>query len=87
MSDPKSASHWGLHSAPERTPIYAKEDVVRKTPLRALTAEEQAQVASFKDIAQEWLDLIDTLPLTRELAVAKTNVEQALMWTVKGITS
>lgn len=71
----------------DRTPMYAKEDVARKTPLRQLSAEEQAQIASQRDIAQEWLDLLETVPLNREIAIARTKIEEALMWVVKGLTA
>lgn len=71
----------------ERTPIYAKEDVVRKNPLRAVSAEEAAQINSQRDIAQEWIDLIDTLPASREMSLAKTKIEEALFWAVKGLTT
>ena len=86
MAEAVSASHWGLHDVPPREPIYAEDDVVRKTPLRELTAEEQFQIASFKDIGQEFIDLLNTLKINREIAVAITKVEEAVMWAVKGVT-
>lgn len=71
----------------ERTPMYAEEDVVRKTPLRQPSVEELAQIASQRDIAQEWIDLINQLPQNRELSIAKTKIEEAVMWAVKGLTT
>ena len=55
-------------------------------PLREPTGEEIFQIVSIKDIGQEFLDLLDTLPLNRELALAKTKIEEAVMWAVKGVT-
>lgn len=69
---------------PER--MYAEHDVTRMDPLRDPTSEEIFQIVSIKDIGQEFLDLLDTLPLNRELALAKTKVEEAVMWAVKGVT-
>lgn len=71
----------------KENPVYAEGDVARKTPLRPLTPEEQAQVASQRDIAQEWIDLLETVPLSREIALAKTKIEEALFWAVKGLTT
>ena len=70
----------------KREPIYADSDATRQHPLRNLSAEETFQVASIKEVGQELIDLIDTMPLNRELALAKTKVEEAVMWAVKGVT-
>lgn len=69
-----------------REPMYAETDTTRIQPLREPTGEEVFQIVSMKEIGQEFLDLLDTLPLNRELALAKTKVEEAVMWAVKGVT-
>lgn len=50
-----------------------------------LTVEQQFQLASFNDIEAEIMALIETLPMSRSMAVGKTNIEQGLMWVRKGI--
>lgn len=53
---------------------------------RMLSEEEKAQMLAIKDKGQEFLDLIEKMPPSREMALAKTNLEQAVMWAVKSIT-
>lgn len=69
-----------------RETMYAEGDDVRQYPIRPATGEELHQIASVKEIGQELIDLIDTMPMSREFALAKTKVEEAVMWAVKGIT-
>jgi hypothetical protein len=45
-----------------------------------LSAEQKAQLASFKDIADEFVTLIQTLPTSRSTALAITKVDEALHW-------
>lgn len=68
-------------------------DVFRKvyTPI---SEEKKARIESIKDKAQELYDLIAGDPnegmsgdTARMLALAKTNLEQSIMWAVKGLTS
>ena len=60
------------------------KDVFRKT-YRDLTKEEISLMNDIKDKAQELHELLDFIP-NREGALAKTNLEQCIMWAVKGIT-
>lgn len=65
---------------------------------RPLSDAEKAYLEALKDKAQELYDLLeqgpDGLPgppgtcgrASRELALAKTNLEQAIMWAVKDVT-
>jgi hypothetical protein len=39
-----------------------------------------------KDIGLEFSDLLDTLEGSREISIAKTKIEEAVMWAVKSIT-
>lgn len=67
-------------------------DTFRKeyTPLNDRQKQEMAEI---KDKAQELFDLIDKVDTdtasgkTRCLALAKTNLEQAVMWAIKGVTT
>lgn len=62
-------------------------DVFRKN-YTELSALQKSDVASVKDKAQELYDLLDKVAADpRSIAVAKTNLEQSIMWAVKGITT
>lgn len=61
---------------------------------RVLTENEKIDMAAIKDAGADFLDRLDTIashyppdeaPL-RELALARTKLEEAVMWAVKGIT-
>lgn len=53
---------------------------------RQLSDQEKAEVQALKDKGAELLMLIDGLGSSRELALAKTKVEEAVMWGTKHIT-
>lgn len=59
---------------------------VMRHEYKVLSAEEKAQMQSIKDIGLEFHTLLDTLPPSRELSLAKTKIEEAVMWAVKHIT-
>lgn len=66
-----------------------KKDVFRQE-YKPLTDEQIGQMNAIKVRAQELLELIiaDTNDKNgREMAVAKTQLETAIMWAVKGITA
>lgn len=88
MTFPTDALLHGAASSPSFTVnadrFEIKDDV--RSSYRSLTSEEKFQIASIKDIGQELIDLIDTMPMSREFALAKTKVEEAVMWATKGVT-
>lgn len=51
---------------------------------RELTPQEKQRLDSLKYTAQSLLDLFPTK--SREAALAKTKLEEAVMWAVKGIS-
>lgn len=53
---------------------------------RVLSDEEKAQMVAIKDMGLAFLEKCDALGASRELSLAKTNAEQAVMWAVKHIT-
>ena len=53
---------------------------------RVLTEAEKAQMLAVKDKGLELHDLIKSLGSSRELSLAATKVEEAVMWAVKSIT-
>lgn len=54
---------------------------------RELNENEKTMMLAVKDAGAEFIDLIDALGPGRETALAKTKIEEAVMWAVKGITS
>ena len=54
---------------------------------RVLTDAEKANMTKVKDMGQSLFDFIDGLGGSRELSLAKTKVEEAVMWAVKHITA
>lgn len=54
---------------------------------RVLSAEEKEQMVAIKDAGQALIDIINAQGRSRELSLALTNAEQAVMWAVKHITA
>lgn len=54
---------------------------------RVLTEDEKAELLAIKDLGLAFIERIDKLGPSREVSIAKTNAEQAVMWAVKHITS
>ncbi len=54
---------------------------------RVLSDEEKQQVALVKMRGEELLAIFKSLGASRELSLAGTKVEEAVMWAVKHITS
>lgn len=57
-----------------------------RSTYRQLSDAEKANMQSVKDMGLKFHDFIATLGNSRELSLAKTKVEEAVMWAVKGIT-
>ena len=60
-------------------------DVFRSVQ-RELTDAEKATVAELKDLAGKLHDIMASSAPGGEIALAKTKLEEAVMWAVKGIT-
>lgn len=61
-------------------------DVMRKVPLK-LTETQIEDIDYVKDLGEQLHDAIEELGDSREASIAKTRLEEAVMWTVKAITS
>jgi hypothetical protein len=59
---------------------------VMRHEYRVLSDAEKAQMLAIKDKGAELLSLIDQVGGSRELSIAKTKTEEAVMWAVKHIT-
>lgn len=62
-----------------------KNNVMRHE-YRVLSDEEKAIMKGIKDAGLDFHDLMDTIGNSRELSLAKTKIEEAVMWAVKHIT-
>lgn len=54
---------------------------------RVLSDKEKASMAAIKDKGAEFHDLVSSLGSDREISIAKTKIEEAVMWAVKSITA
>lgn len=54
---------------------------------RVLSDAEKAQMVELKDIGTAFLEKCDEIGESREMSIAKTNAEQAVMWAVKHVTA
>lgn len=54
---------------------------------RVLSDAEKANMQSIKDKGMEFFSLIDGMGNSREISLAKTKIEEAVMWAVKHITA
>ena len=54
---------------------------------RVLTEEEKQQMVELKDLGAAFLAKCDEIGQSREMSLAKTNAEQAVMWAVKHVTA
>lgn len=54
---------------------------------RVLSDDEKAHMQAIKDTGLAFHDQIATLGNSRELSLAKTKIEEAVMWAVKHITA
>ena len=59
---------------------------VMRHEYRVLTDEEKDQMRAVKDIGKTYYDLCTRIGNSRELSLAKTKIEEAVMWAVKHIT-
>ena len=53
---------------------------------RVLTEAEKAQMQDLKDRGLAFIEACDAIGSSRELALAKTKIEEAVMWAVKHVT-
>jgi hypothetical protein len=54
---------------------------------RVLSDAEKANMAKIKDIGLDFHEFIAGLGNSRELSLARTKIEEAVMWAVKHITA
>ncbi len=54
---------------------------------RVLSDAEKANMSSIKDKGLEFHELVSGIGNSREISIAKTKIEEAVMWAVKHITA
>lgn len=59
---------------------------VMRQEYRTLTDAEKRSMKLVKDAGADFLDLVEGMGSSRETALAKTKIEEAVMWAVKHIT-
>lgn len=59
---------------------------VMRHAYRVLSDDEKAQMQAIKDEGLRFHDLVESIGNSRELSLAKTKIEEAVMWAVKHIT-
>jgi hypothetical protein len=80
-----------------KNPYYEEEDMdstsddrvsnnVMRHEYRTLSASEKEQMRQLKDLGLEFFKLCDSVGTSRELSLAKTKIEEAVMWAVKHVT-
>lgn len=59
---------------------------VMRHEYRILSASEKDQMQAIKDRGLEYHAMLDRIGSSRELSLAKTKIEESVMWAVKHIT-
>jgi len=59
---------------------------VMRHEYRVLSEDEKAQMQAIKDLGRAFFESCDALGQSREVSLAKTKIEEAVMWAVKHIT-
>jgi hypothetical protein len=54
---------------------------------RVLSEAEKASMVAIKDEGLKFLELVSALGDSREISLAKTKIEEAVMWAVKHVTA
>lgn len=60
---------------------------VMRHQYRVLSDDEKSAMQAIKDKGLELYNLIESLGAGRELSIAKTKTEEAVMWTIKHLTA
>ena len=71
----------------KRNRAYDPSDITRIKPVRQLTEAEVANMNTIKSAGREFFDLVASMGNSREISLAKTKIEEAVMWAVKHITA
>lgn len=67
--------------------VRAANNNIMRHQYRTLSDREKEQMRQVKDKALELYELIASIGDSRELSLAKTRIEEGVMWAIKDITS
>lgn len=75
----------------EPTPVSSTSDArtvnnVMRHAYRVLSDEEKGTMQAIKDTGLQFHTLLEAVGNSRELSIAKTKLEEAVMWAVKHVT-
>jgi hypothetical protein len=59
---------------------------VMRHEYRVLSEDEKRQMKAIKDHGLAFIELVDGIGASREMSLAKTKIEEAVMWAVKHVT-
>lgn len=59
---------------------------VMRHEYRVLDDDEKADMQAIKDVGAGFYEVLELIGESRELSLAKTKIEEAVMWAVKHIT-
>ena len=62
------------------------ENNVMRHEYRLLSDREKQQMKEIKDIGLDFIAKLNSVGESRELSLAKTKIEEAVMWAVKHVT-
>lgn len=71
---------------PSQSDDRTANNAVRHT-YRVLSDAEKQSMVRLKDLGAAFIAACDEIGQSREMSLAKTNAEQAVMWAVKAITA
>jgi hypothetical protein len=60
---------------------------VMRHQYRKLETDDLETMKKVKDVGLEFYELIESLGASRETSIAKTKVEEAVLWSIKHVTS
>ena len=60
------------------------KDVMCKVS-KPLTSEQAENINTIKGLGNGFHDFLESIPAGREVSLAKTKLEEAVMWAVKGV--
>jgi len=94
MAESDREDDWPVSTPTELTRIPVTSEAnsptsenVMRHKYKEMTPKDMADMKSIKDIGLAFHELCDALGPSREMSIAKTKIEEAVMWAVKGITS
>lgn len=65
---------------------YHPDDLVRNNQLKPLSEETLAQINAIKETGMAMFDCFAQFESSRELSLARTKLEEAVMWATKSVT-